>query len=444
MYISLIDRLERNRERGFSINKQYSLEHQQDSKITKKIYKNELKIETMNIENNAISMDMGYIYHDVDVSVKNEYLNEMTNKELEYIQIHNNKEEKLDDISNNYERNSTTKTKTNKQKKEVFEMPSLYEHEKLKTERYTLRQLKEICKYYKLHVSGTKQVLIERCYTYLKHSIEAIKIQKLYRGHLIRKYIQSHGVGLQHPYIQNKDRNRDKQVVNDTDFLTMENIDTLHHYEYFSFEEDAYIYVFHVCSFHNLRMNSDAVKGILNPYTRNRISRQTIEQFNNLLRYINILKYPLILDLDNPIQTMKPEDKLKQRVYDVFQCMDELGNYTNPDWFLQLNTPRILKFIRELYDIWNYRSGLSQVDKQNICAPNGNPFVNQGLPSIQILHIRNPDEIKESAIKIIENLVYNGTNNQNKGLGSMYVLTALTLVSYEASVAMPWLFEAVL
>ena len=46
---------------------------------------------------------------------------------------------------------------------------------------------------------------------------------------------------------------------------------------------------------------------------------------------------------------------------ELFQYMDELGNYTDCKWFTSLNRTQLIKFVRELMDIWEYRAQLDDM-----------------------------------------------------------------------------------
>ena len=50
-------------------------------------------------------------------------------------------------------------------------------------------------------------------------------------------------------------------------------------------------------------------------------------------------------------------------VLNIFQKIDALGNYTNPDWFNNLSHFKMVVYVRELYDIWVYRAQLSDETK---------------------------------------------------------------------------------
>ena len=120
--------------------------------------------------------------------------------------------------------------------------------------------------------------------------------------------------------------------------------------------------------------------------------------------------------------------------------MDSLGNYTNYEWFSQLEKPSLVKFIKEIYDIWDYRANLDFSVKENICPPYGTPFL-----GINMLNLSSNDIeiIKLFAIRIMEQLIKTGINRESRCLGSNYVLCALTLVNPLAAEALPWLYYSV-
>ena len=72
------------------------------------------------------------------------------------------------------------------------------------------------------------------------------------------------------------------------------------------------------------------------------------------------------------------EDKKKSiefKIISLFQKIDEHGFITNIEWFHSLSRNSLIRYIRELGDIWNYRAQLSNETKINICPPSGNPFI---------------------------------------------------------------------
>ena len=50
-------------------------------------------------------------------------------------------------------------------------------------------------------------------------------------------------------------------------------------------------------------------------------------------------------------------------------AVDSLGNYSDVNWFLKLSKRQLIRYIRELHDIWNYRAQLTSEIKLKICFP---------------------------------------------------------------------------
>ena len=99
------------------------------------------------------------------------------------------------------------------------------------------------------------------------------------------------------------------------------------------------------------------------------------------------------------------------------------------------------RLYRAIYDIWNYTIPSSLV-KNEICQFHG-PF--DGLFNISVRHIDlSILELKTICVIVFENLIYSGQTIEHRKLGALHALTALTVVSHPAQVALPWLYESVL
>ena len=175
-----------------------------------------------------------------------------------------------------------------------------------------------------------------------------------------------------------------------------------------------------------------------NPYNRKKFPKNILKNVDKKVKLSKILGFSIKTELDD----LKPDPHkaFKFRVLAVFHKMDELGNYTNAAWFLSLNKFRLIKFVRELQDIWEYRAQLTWDTKRRVFPPLGNPF---NKIKIGILINKNEEKIKKIVLFLIENLITKGIDKQAKCLGAFYVLGALTLVNSNAAAALPWLYESV-
>lgn len=342
---------------------------------------------------------------------------------------------------NVFENVSNTKKKM-KMKDTEFKIIKMDEYEKVIIYQYKITHLKELCHYYKLKKTGNKDELINRIYNHLKYSLYAIKIQKYLRGNLLRKYINSIGPGLKKREI----------CVNDTDFATLEDIKLIPYNQFYSFISNDNIYGFNIISLYSLIIKSNPgninykqhnikllLRGnCLNPYTREKIDNKIIINF---FKYISLAKLNNIeYELEEEVEELEPKKIMELKILDIFQHINELGNYADSKWFTDLNQFRVVLFIREMYDIWFYRAQLSQETRRAIVPPHGNPFTGMNLHLVQN---QTESNTQKSALKIIEYLVKSGGDNENCALGALYVLCALTLVSEDARAALPWLFQSV-
>tara|TARA_B100001758_G_scaffold247874_1_gene267964 strand:+ start:4019 stop:5041 length:1023 start_codon:yes stop_codon:yes gene_type:complete len=331
----------------------------------------------------------------------------------------------------------SSKYKTDKPKKKKiydadFKIPKYSQFKWIMQFNYRVTQLKKICKFYKIKQSGNKPELLKNIYNHLYLSSKIIPIQNIYRKHLIQQYCKYSGIGLL----------KRSCCVNDTDILTLDDISNISFPQFFSFtdKDDNHTYGFDIKSILNWINKANSKK--TNPYNRKTISLDVLDNIKQKIRLSKILKIPIELKIEN--NTINNQDlSYEDRVINVFQYIDDLGNYTNPDWFLSLNRYQKTRFIRELYDIWFYRLGLTPEVRQNIC-PRGNPFRRFAL-NIQIDIIAvSENTLNKFILSVIEEFVYYGVTDEYRSLGAAHILTALTLINPDAAFALPWLYQSVM
>ncbi len=319
-------------------------------------------------------------------------------------------------------------SKLEKVNSENMYIPKFVDYKMLLQYNYTVQQLKIIGNHYKLKLNGAKPQFVTSIYSFLYLSNYSIKIQKTIRGFLTRKYIKLHGPGYKNKNI----------CTNTTDFFTLDNLHELPNSQFFSFKDaDGFIYGFDLMSVYNLIYKCNGA--IQNPYNRLPISAENIENFRSLLRLSKILRIPISTEIKDINQEISTQKSIELRALTLFQNIDALGNYSNVNWFMNLNRPQLIKMIRELLDIWSYRAPLSIETKRAICPPFGNPFGRY----VNISQLENIDDIRIYNLEILEKFVNSGIDRDNKCLGAYYVLGALTLVSEDAATSLPWLYQAV-
>ena len=188
-------------------------------------------------------------------------------------------------------------------------------------------------------------------------------------------------------------------------------------------------------SFFNLIKKSTIIH---NPYNRLIINKNIIDTFYTLISIGKILDKNICTHIVDATLNLSAAKCFEMRVIELFQTIDALGNYSNPAWFLTLNNSSLIKFIKELGEIWTFRAQLNTQLKMQLYPPTGNPFINISVPTL----INEPEKTKLVVLELMESFVKMGNNTDNKTLGSYYVLGALTLVNHNAANALPWLYQS--
>ena len=336
--------------------------------------------------------------------------------------------------------------------------------------KHKVQTLKQSMREYKLRIGGKKEELVERLTIYFNRNTSAILVQRCFRSWICR-YIKR----LRGPAYLNKGI-----CVNDTDFCSMEPISDIGPDYFYSFTDNKkFTYGFNISSLIEMIKRSSNINTITNPYTRDTLSRATVQNIVSLytlsfilctdfhktnLPYIipkmrspttmrqrnrNHQEYSPITRTINSIEELNRYNHIRQirttsqdnRISELFIEIDLLGNYTNKDWFINLELRDYIRLYRKLYEIWYYRSDLSREVQNSIC-PYYAPF--DGIFTRPLLHSElGLNQIKTACLIVLENMVYSGINIEYRKIGTLHALSALTLVSVPARESMPWLYESV-
>jgi hypothetical protein len=173
-----------------------------------------------------------------------------------------------------------------------------------------------------------------------------------------------------------------------------------------------------------------------NPYTRAPFSKENLEKAKHFIRWSRLK------GVDTrwaPIIPESPDQRFKLKVTDLFQKIDELNYYTNPDWFVKLSVDNLRCFYVELFDIWFHRAELSPEMKKIIIPPPAHPFK---YPVREIVAVKSLDSLRKINLDIIRMFISAAVDKSDRTLGAMYVVTALTLVNKECKETYPWLYES--
>ena len=137
-----------------------------------------------------------------------------------------------------------------------------------------------------------------------------------------------------------------------------------------------------------------------------------------------------------PLKPLTEEQRLGLAITDTFRSIEDLGYYTDPQWFHDLSRSDLQRLYIELADIWFHRAGLSAADRNRI-VPGQNPF---GV-SVAAAVVMQARALRPQVLRTAQLLVSAAATRPDKQLGVMYVLGSLSLVSAGAKAAYPWLVE---
>jgi len=300
---------------------------------------------------------------------------------------------------------------------DTFKIITCENYLNLKRYNYNVKQLKTICRHYKLPIKGNKPDIQLRIYNYLKCYKYATTIQKYWRGYLTRKINKLRGLN-----------NFKRECCNSQDFVTLEEIKNIPYLQYFSFVHNGKNYGFDVISIYDYIVKR---KNKENPYDRTVFSSLIKSNLLKLKKLTKITKQNTIFE--NVIETNVIN------IYEIFNKIDQLGNYSDVSWYTSLNYSSLMKFYRELYDIWIYRANLTYDTKFKISKYD--PFNNVKPFFFENYSI---EELNNILLIVMKKFLYYAINDEYQNLGAMYILTALTIVSPGAAEAMPWYFSSVI
>ncbi len=228
--------------------------------------------------------------------------------------------------------------------------------------------------------------------------------------------------------------------TNDADFFSTDAVGDISGATFYSYKDaDNHVYGFDVRSIHTLlyraRTSGEVAK---NPFTRTDFPVFVGRQVGALVRRLSARRFPTEWA---PLAPPTPEQQIRMKIVDAFSRIDELNYYSSPDWFLELDAERHRAFYAHLHDIWFVRANLSQAQRNTIVpgyttrlfrTPRW-ALADQGLEALQRINLG-----------LIRALIGSATDRNDRILGAMYVVSALTLVCDGARMAYPWLYESVM
>ena len=298
--------------------------------------------------------------------------------------------------------------------------------------KHTVKDLKVLAKAHKIKQFSKlkKTQLQERLFLYIKKTRSASIIQvKLFKRYILNKIFK----------LQGPARLQRGICVNTTDFYDLDKLTDLDWVNFISFKDsNNLIFGFSLKSLYNLfKQNIKDEKDTHNPYNTTKLPEYLYVNLIELIRLCKVIHIPIDIIHDTNSYIIDSKTKVRE----LFNKIDELGNYSDANWLLQLSKPQLLQYLKELKDIFFYRANINAIRRFLICPfHNGDPFYDT---SLSVLQFKSYEYVLNKTIAIIKRFIMYSSSYEYNKLGSLYVLIALTLVSEDARIALPELYYSV-
>lgn len=226
---------------------------------------------------------------------------------------------------------------------------------------------------------------------------------------------------------------------NETEIYSLESIQKIPQAFFFSYaDSQRCVWSFDIRSLVALMSQGHT---LTNPYTREPISQQTLGRIRNQISYLRSRKYPLVYFTG----VLTDEQIWNQKVLDVFMKLESLGYLCSCEWFTNLNVDEHKNFYRLLFQLWQWRLGLSATEKEEI-VPHHTRQSSRIFKSCPDALIATDHDLRwwqKHNLTLINAFVSRSEDKTKQALGSLYVLMAFVQVSEDAAEAYPWILETV-
>lgn len=345
----------------------------------------------------------------------------------------------------------------------------------------TVKELRQVALEFRVGIKrGWKKIDILDALLNHMLVMNAVKVcQRYIRGYFVRRWYASRGV-----------KSTFKNAMNETDFFTLEPLKNIVSTTLCGIiDNNKFSYVFHLHSLTALIKQATELNGygmrnnkhfeLINPYTREVFEEKNVKCIVDFCFLSYLLRTEIVDEvpwnlIGGILKGIRPDARSRtQRHYEETQCflterrlldtrarivnlfiyVDLLGNYSNINWFLDLNLGSLIQFATILKEVWEYRGRIPEEIKKRIC-PFHNPFAGLGVVRNLLVdygtidytylgerYLLDLETTRTYCIHVMENMVYTSDDIHHRNLGALYILMSLTGISRAARNGLPWLFD---
>ena len=166
------------------------------------------------------------------------------------------------------------------------------------------------------------------------------------------------------------------------------------------------------------------IKNLNNPYTNTKFSEKEIQKINNKIKNLDDIFYSTELVKE---KITKKQD-LNSYVLNTFHKIDLLGNYTDMNWFMNLNLNQLHRLYYESYDMFYYRIPLT-LNERKLYVKDGIVFLTSYT---DIKKIKSINKLRIIIMDEYNKFLDFDTDESNKKTSCIWLLMALMEVSNPA------------
>jgi hypothetical protein len=320
-----------------------------------------------------------------------------------------------------------------------FIIPSIDELSNIKLYNYKLPELKKICRFYKISNyskmnksnlidSIGRLCILERSTLFIQKNIKRFNVQQFLNNKAPNK-----------SWFPSK---RKTLCKNESDFYTLENVDEIPLSQYICYvDENNCYWGFNILSLYNYFKHQYSISKIKhkinNPYTNLPFNVKFIDKFNHHIQISNNYGFTIELDIEDTLPKSNSQQVQELLVTNI-SIIEQHGYFLRNEWLSDISKPNLIKFMRELIEIWDYRSQINDHVKKQIYHPSGDPF--EAIQHFNVLYPMCYDDVFKICLTTINNFISRGVTYSDCETGILFVLSALSLVSDEFAAAYPWIY----
>jgi hypothetical protein len=225
---------------------------------------------------------------------------------------------------------------------------------------------------------------------------------------------------------------------NTTEVYSMEPIEKVPKVFFFSYADaKKTIWAFDIRSLSHIMAQGKQPE---NPYTRETFSQESLQRLRERISYLRKRKYP-VMYLQG--ESLSNEQEWNQRVLDIFMKLEALGYLAACSWFNRLTINEHKEFYKAMFQLWNWRLGLSPAEKEAIMPGHLKAATKlfRWIPDAIQTMTHNHRWWQKQSLALIETFIERSQDKTKNALGALYVIMGLVHVSEEAAEAYPWIAE---